>query len=127
MQKDTGSKCSVCKTGIVVAEVETTADTRIEDIPIGPGSSAYFSEKITSFHCSSLSCQVVFNHPPGNPGAGQLILRTLREEKEGADYARRQKQAMDEIKELARKNPEIRKLLRKSKPQTKRKRTASKQ
>ncbi len=77
-QHDTDVQCPVCKTGLIVAEIELVATESLMLIPIGPGSKNYYRRRVTSFHCSY--CQVLFNYPPGKPGATYELLRQFREE-----------------------------------------------
>jgi len=78
MRRDTGVQCPLCGKGTILAEVESIATESPMNIPIGPASLDYYRNEVTSFYCSN--CCVLFHHPPGNPDAGDQVLRSLREE-----------------------------------------------
>lgn len=74
--------CPICKKGTVVLETDWTTNTPEEMIPVGPGSSSYFSPSVLSIHCANPSCMLIFHAVPGHPHMREATLQQMRDERD---------------------------------------------
>ena len=72
----TGVKCVVCKTGNVVADVNTVSAPFSMSMPVGGESQS--DQVYVSFRCQNPDCSIMYHNPPGKPKTRSKLLRKFR-------------------------------------------------
>lgn len=74
--------CPVCKMGTVHVELTHDLVVSPRDAIYGPGSRGQHQWRVTSIHCGSTECGVLFHAIPGKPDEVDAILRrVMRQER----------------------------------------------